>query len=206
MNVPAALTLGRLMVPDGFAAPDAPPVAIADTNAAHSTMEAIAQGTADGLKLLANVVAMLIVMVALVALANAALGSGPETVRVRHHVSETARLHRCAFRIPDRNPLVGGGNCRLADRPEGSLNELMAYLELAKLPVEMLSERSRTIMTYALCGFANFGSLGIMVGGLSAMVPERRAEIAGLGARSILSGLLSTLLTASIVGVVLALK
>ena len=82
----------------------------------------------------------------------------------------------------------------------------MAYLELAKLPVVTLSERSRTIMTYALCGFANFGSLGIMVGGLSAMVPERRAEIAGLGARSILSGLLSTLLTASIVGVVLALK
>ena len=206
MNVPAALTLGRLMVPDGFAAHDAPPVAMADTNAAHSTMEAIAQGTADGLKLLANVVAMLIVMVALVALANAALGAALRPfgydITFQKLLGFIAAPFAFLIGIPWSEAGIAGSLIGL----KVVLNELMAYLELAKLPVEMLSERSRTIMTYALCGFANFGSLGIMVGGLSAMVPERRAEIAGLGARSILSGLLSTLLTASIVGVVLALK
>jgi CNT family concentrative nucleoside transporter len=83
------------------------------------------------------------------------------------------------------------------------LNELVAYVELAALPVGELSERSRVLMTYALCGFANLGSLGIMIGGLAAMVPERRGELASLGLRSIVSGTLTTLLTAAGVGVVL---
>jgi CNT family concentrative nucleoside transporter len=69
--------------------------------------------------------------------------------------------------------------------------------------VEELSPRSRVIMTYALCGFANFGSLGIMLGGLTAMVPERRDDIVALGMRSIISGTLATLVTAAAVGVVL---
>jgi CNT family concentrative nucleoside transporter len=83
------------------------------------------------------------------------------------------------------------------------LNEFVAYLQLAQLPVEELSPRSRVIMTYALCGFANFGSLGIMLGGLTAMVPERRDDIVALGMRSIISGTLATLVTAAAVGVVL---
>jgi CNT family concentrative nucleoside transporter len=82
------------------------------------------------------------------------------------------------------------------------LNEFVAYLQLAQLPVEELSPRSRVIMTYALCGFANFGSLGIMLGGLTAMVPERRDDIVALGMRSIISGTLATLVTAAAVGVV----
>jgi CNT family concentrative nucleoside transporter len=86
------------------------------------------------------------------------------------------------------------------------LNELLAYIDLAKLPTAVLSERSRTIMTYALCGFGNFGSLGIMVGGLTAMVPTRRAEIAGLGLRSVLVGVMSTMLTGAVVGVVLGIR
>jgi concentrative nucleoside transporter, CNT family len=75
------------------------------------------------------------------------------------------------------------------------LNELVAYLDLARLPKGELSERSVVIMTYALCGFANFGSLGILIGGLGTMVPERRVEIVALGPKSILSGTLATLLT-----------
>ena len=82
------------------------------------------------------------------------------------------------------------------------LNEFVAYLQMAGLPEGELSERSRLIMTYALCGFANFGSLGIMVGGLVAMVPERRAEITDLGLRTIVSGTLATLMTAAVVGIV----
>jgi CNT family concentrative nucleoside transporter len=83
------------------------------------------------------------------------------------------------------------------------LNEFIAYLDLAALPADALSERSRIIMTYALCGFANFGSLGILLGGMGAMVPERRTEIVGLGLRSIVSGTLATCLTGTIVGLIL---
>jgi len=81
------------------------------------------------------------------------------------------------------------------------LNEFIAYSDMARLPAEALSARSRIIMTYALCGFANFGSLGILIGGLSAMVPERRSEIVALGIRSLVSGTLATLATGAAIGV-----
>ena len=79
------------------------------------------------------------------------------------------------------------------------LNELLAYLQLAQLPEGSLSEHSRLILTYALCGFANFGSLGIMIGGMGTMAPDRRQEIVALGLKSILAGTLATCLTATIV-------
>ena len=81
------------------------------------------------------------------------------------------------------------------------LNELVAYLDLARS--SGLSERTRLLMTYALCGFANFGSLGIMIGGLGTMCPERRAEVVGLGLKSIVAGTLATCLTAATVALVL---
>ena len=81
------------------------------------------------------------------------------------------------------------------------LNELIAYVELAKMPE--LSERSRMLLTYALCGFANFGSLGIMIGGMSTLCPTRRAEIVALGMKSIVAGTLATCLTAATVGLIL---
>jgi CNT family concentrative nucleoside transporter len=80
------------------------------------------------------------------------------------------------------------------------LNELIAYLQLGQIPAGALSDRSRLILTYALCGFANLGSLGILIGGMVAMVPERRAEIVSLGAKTIVSGSLATLMTAAVVG------
>ena len=81
------------------------------------------------------------------------------------------------------------------------LNELIAYVELSKLPADALDPRSRLIMLYALCGFANFGSLGIMIAGLTVMAPERRADIVSLGLKSIVSGTLTTCLMGAIVGV-----
>jgi CNT family concentrative nucleoside transporter len=83
------------------------------------------------------------------------------------------------------------------------LNEFVAYLDLAALPAGALSERSRLIMTYALCGFANFGSLGIMIGGMGAMAPQRRGEIVALGMKSILAGTLATLMTGAVVGILI---
>ena len=80
------------------------------------------------------------------------------------------------------------------------LNEFIAYVEMSKLPAEALSERSRILMTYALCGFANFGSVGILIGGVGAMVPERRREIVELGMKSIVAGTIATCMTAAVVG------
>ena len=83
------------------------------------------------------------------------------------------------------------------------LNEFLAYLELAKIDAD-LTERTRLIMTYALCGMANFGSLGIMIGGLTAMVPERRQDIVALGMKSIVGGTLATCCTGAVVGMIIA--
>ena len=80
------------------------------------------------------------------------------------------------------------------------LNELIAYLELSRLPADALDPRSRLIMIYALCGFANFGSVGIMIGGLTVMAPERRSDVLALGMKSVVSGTLATLLMGAIVG------
>ena len=80
------------------------------------------------------------------------------------------------------------------------LNELVAYIQLAKLPPGSLSERSALIMAYSICGFANFGSVGIMIGGIGAIVPERRLEIAQLGLKSILAGTMATCMTSAIAG------
>jgi CNT family concentrative nucleoside transporter len=84
------------------------------------------------------------------------------------------------------------------------LNEFVAYLELANLPPDILSPKSRIILIYALCGFANPGSLGIMIGGLGTMAPDRREEIVALGFRSILAGTLATLMTGTVAGILLA--
>ena len=82
------------------------------------------------------------------------------------------------------------------------LNELVAYLQLASLPADGLSPHSRLILTYGLCGFANLGSLGILLGGLGAMVPERRSEIVALGPKSLLSGNLACFMTGAVAGLV----
>jgi CNT family concentrative nucleoside transporter len=82
------------------------------------------------------------------------------------------------------------------------LNEFAAYIDFAHLPPDALSPRSRIIMTYALCGFANFGSVGIMVGGLGGMVPERREEIAGLALKSLVSGTMATMMTGALAGAI----
>jgi CNT family concentrative nucleoside transporter len=163
-------------------------------------MDAIAQGTWEGVVLLANVTAMLIVAVALVALANQilALVASPFGLQL-------AFQQMLGWLFAPLAWLTGipWGECAQAGALLGVktvLNEFLAYLQLAGLAPGTLSERSRLILTYALCGFANFGSLGIMVGGIAAMVPQRRAEVAELGAKTMVSGTLATLMTAAVVG------
>jgi concentrative nucleoside transporter, CNT family len=202
MNVAGALTLARLMVPDGYAPSDAGTPVVKQASEASSTMEAIAIGTADGFKLLAYVIAMLVTMVALVALANAVLGAAGRPFGIDLTLQGILGLIATPFALLIGIPWAEAHTAGSLIGIKVVLNELLAYLEMAKLPLDALSPRSRTMMTYALCGFANLGSLGILVGGLSTLVPERRPEIASLAGRALLAGVMATLLTAAIVGLI----
>ncbi|MEO1205226.1 MAG: nucleoside transporter C-terminal domain-containing protein [Pseudomonadota bacterium] len=209
MNVPGALMLARLSVPDGFndeASDGVKSVQVTFDDAPQSTMDALAQGVADGIQLVVSVAAMLIVVVALVALVNIILGQlpspfeGPITLQLLlgYAFAPLALL----IGIPTSEVSFAGA--LLGQKL--ILNEFLAYLSLSQTLAadpSVLSERSRLIMTYALCGFANLGSLGILVGGLTAMVPERRDEIVRLAPRAVGVGFLTTLLTASIIGCII---
>ncbi len=200
MSAPAALMISRLMVPNGFAEASEG-TAMFDENAPTSTIDAIAQGTTEGLKLLAYVVAMLVTVVALVALANLILGgiTGPllgVKLTFERLLGWVAAPLAFLIGIPWSEAVAAGELIGV----KTVLNEFVAYLRLGASDDATLSPRSRTILTYALCGFANFGSLGIMTGGLIAMCPQRRADILSLGPRTLVSGTLATLLTGAIVG------
>jgi CNT family concentrative nucleoside transporter len=164
-------------------------------------MDAIVQGTTSGLQLLLNIVAMLLVLVALVHLANAVLGLLPDIAGAPISLQRllgTLMAPVCwLMGIPWDRAVTAGSLMGT----KTILNELIAYLDLAKLPPDSLDARSRLIMLYAMCGFANFGSLGIMIGGLTTMAPERREDIVSLGIKSIISGTLATCLMGAIVGV-----
>jgi CNT family concentrative nucleoside transporter len=198
ISTPAALALAALMVPfrpDPSASTELiiydPPV---------SSMDAVAKGTRDGIVLLANIIAMLVVLVALVSLVNSALGLlpqwGGEAITLQRLFGYVFRPVMWLIGIP-------GDEVATAAQLMGTktvLNEFIAYVDLAKA---QLSDHSRLVMTYAMCGFANFGSLGILIGGMGAMVPERRAEIVSLGLRSILSGTMAGCMSGAMVGMLL---
>jgi CNT family concentrative nucleoside transporter len=200
ISVPAAIMVGKIMVPDEAATSGE---AEAPGKLYGSAMDAVTKGTAEGVQLLIGIVALLVVLVALVHLANALLGFLPGVAGLPITLE---RLLGWAM-IPIVWMMgVPAGEAMTAGTLMGVktvLNELLAYLELARLPEGALSERSRIIMTYGMCGFANFGSLGIMIGGLGAMAPRRRDEIIALGLKSIASGTLASCLTGAIVGLLL---
>jgi CNT family concentrative nucleoside transporter len=168
-----------------------------------SAMDAVTRGTVEGVQLLLQIVAMLIVLIALVYLVNALLGLAPA---VGDAPLTLQRMLGWIF-----SPLAWMCGVPWAEAPAAgallgtktALNEFIAYIEMAKLPAEALSPRAKLLMTYALCGFANFGSLGILIGGMGAMVPERRGEIVELGMKSILAGTIATCMTASVAGLFL---
>ncbi len=200
LGAPAAILISELMVPE--TADDATIGEYADPPpVATSTMDAIATGTGQGLNLLLNIVAMLLVLVALVHLANAILGVLPDVFGAPITLQRVLGIVMAPvcwlMGLPWSEALRGGELMGI----KTVLNEFIAYVELSKLPPDALSERSRLIMVYALCGFANFGSLGIMIAGLSVMAPERRAEIVALGPKTIVSGTLATCTIGAIAGV-----
>ena len=200
LGAPAAILVSLIMVPETSDKRTGGTLEDPEMDVS-STMDAIVKGTSAGLELLLNIVAMLLVLVALVYLVNAILGLLPS-------------IGGAAISLQRLLGLVMAPVCWLMGLPwdqaitAGSLmgtktvlNELIAYVEFSKLPADALDARSRLIMLYAMCGFANFASLGIMIGGLGVMAPERREEINALGLKSIVSGTLTTCLMGAVVGV-----
>jgi concentrative nucleoside transporter, CNT family len=184
LSAPAALVIAFLMVPPHG---DSTGGRLELVSGASSSMDALTRGTLEGAQLLVNIVAMLVVFVALVALVNLLIA--PYTLQ-----------QGLGWALAPLAWLAGipWSEARIAGALLGTktvINELVAYIELSKLTE--LSERSRLLLIYALCGFANFGSLGIMIGGLGTLCPERRAEVIALGLKSILAGTLATCLTAA---------
>jgi CNT family concentrative nucleoside transporter len=200
LNVPASLMIAGLMVPFLGETTEGGLDADVETKGA---MDAIAQGTAQGLTLLLNVVAMLLVLVALVALVDILLGVFPDVGGKPLGLERILgwALSPLAFAIGIPWSEAGDAGALLGTKVV--INELKAYLDMTGAAGTALSERSKLILVYAMCGFANMASLGIMVGGIGAIAPERRAEIAGLGFKSVAAGLMSTCFTASVVGLFL---
>ncbi|MET0430843.1 MAG: nucleoside transporter C-terminal domain-containing protein [Hyphomicrobium sp.] len=199
ISTPAALAVAALMVPFVPDPEETGELALSDPPA--SSMEAVVRGTIDGIGIVATIIAMLIVLVALVTLLNLALALLP-------HQGDPITLQQIlAYVFWPLLWLVGipANELWTASVLMGTktaLNEFVAYLNLAQLPPEALSPRSRLMMTYALCGFANFGSLGILVGGMTTMAPERKHDIIALGPRSIVSGTLATMMSAAVIGMI----
>jgi len=208
LGAPAAIFISLIMVPDPKQKHTGGTLGQAGANGADtieqvadSTMDAIVKGTGAGLELLLNITAMLIVFIALVHLANAMLGLLPDVagtpLTLQRALGWVMAPVCWLMGIPWSQAVTAGGLMGI----KTILNELVAYLQLAALPDGTLDSRSRLIMLYAMCGFANFGSLGIMIAGLATMCPPKRNQVVSLGLKSIVSGTLTTCLLGAIVGV-----
>jgi CNT family concentrative nucleoside transporter len=200
LGAPGAILISLIMVPDPEQKHTGGKLGEVE-QVFDSTMDAIVKGTGAGLELLLNIVAMLVVFIALVHLANAMLGLLPDVLGAPLTMQRALGWIMAPvcwlMGIPWAQAVTAGGLMGI----KTVLNELVAYLQLAALPEGTLDPRSRLIMLYAMCGFANFGSLGIMIAGLSTMSPEKRGEVVSLGLKSIVSGTLTTCLLGAIVGV-----
>jgi CNT family concentrative nucleoside transporter len=200
MSLPASITIAKIMIPETGAV-TAGEMTAAET--ATSSMDALTKGTLQGVELLLNIVAMLIVLVALVSLVNLMLGLVPgvsgEPITLQRIMGAVMAPVCWLMGIPWNEAGVAGALMGT----KTILNELIAYIDMGRLPAGTLSPHSLLVMTYGMCGFANPGSLGIMIGGLGTMAPERRAEIVNLGFKSVLSGTLTSCLVGSVASLVI---
>ena len=198
IHVAAAITIARIMVPETGEETSG---RLMPQQTATSSMDAVVKGTMDGLHLLLNIVAMLLVMVALVHLSNLIVGFLPDVggkpLTLQRILGVVMAPVVWLFGIPWAEAQTAGNLMGT----KTILNELLAFLEMAKLPEGALDPRSRLIMTYALSSFANFGSLGILIGGLGSLAPERRDEIVGLGIKALVAGTLATCMTGAVIGI-----
>ena len=209
ISAPAAIVIARLMVPpptDGEKTADIGPASTDTPETGHgmydSTMDAMVQGTQDGLRLLLNIIAMLIVFVAMVALVNQVLGLFPDLwggpISLQRLLGWALAPIAWLIGIPWAEAAAAGSliGTKIV------LNELIAFLDLVAAG-DSLSERTRVILLYAMASFANFGSVGIMLAGMIAMAPGRKSDLIGLGLKSLFAGSIATCMTGAVVALVI---
>ncbi len=200
ISAPAGVLLARILLPRDVAAEQSQPMDPAMDKTYSSSVDALIKGTTDGLQIVLNVAATLIVFVALAAMVNGILGLFPEVW------GEPLSLERIfgvvfaplawAIGVPWHDAASAGSLLGV----KMVLTEFSAFIRLGGTPVEALDPRTRMLMTYALCGFANIASVGINVAGYSVLVPERRNEIMGMVWKAMIGGFLATCMTAAVVG------
>lgn len=196
ISAPAGIVLARIMIPEkaGAAPPD-----YHVTLKYESSMDAITRGVQDGVMVAVNVAAFLIVFVAFVWIANnllalaPPLNGAPVTLQVLFGYAFAPVAYMIG--VPWSEALAAGNilGTKLF------LTEFIAFIDLGSIPRDAMSDRTRMILTYAICGFANVASVGIMTGGMTVLMPERRSEILNLAWKALLPGFLATLMTASVV-------
>ena len=200
ISAPAGILLARILVPRD-PEQEKPQALEPDADKVYdSSIDALIKGTSDGLTIVMNVAATLIVFVALVAMLNGILGLLPPVagapMSVERGLGVLFAPLAWSLGIPWHDAPTAGSllGVKLV------LTEFTAFIKLGAIPVGDMAERSRVIMTYALCGFANVASVGINLAGYSVLAPERRGEIVGMVWKAMLAGFLATCLTASVVG------
>lgn len=197
IHAPAALVVASLIIPETKTPTFGGEIT---SYQASSAMDALSKGTWDGLKILFNIVAILIVFVALVKLVNIGLGQLPDIAGSPLTLERLLGLLLAPVVWLIGVPWHEAGTAGSLMGVKIVLNELLAYLQFSGLPEAALSPKSRIIMTYAMCSFANLGSLGILIGGLGTLCPERRSEIVDMGVKALLAGVLASLMTGAVVG------
>lgn len=199
VNVVGAIMLSRILMPPEFLTS----AESASDPGYHSTMDAIAQGTAEGVRLVVSVGAMLLVVIALVALLNyiltSATGFLEEPISLQWMLGWLFAPVAWLLGVPWEEARAAGSLFGI----KLILNEVVAYVELTGLEASVLSERTQLMMVYGLCGFANLSSLGILIGGYSVLIPERRKEVLRLAPLAVGAATLVNCLTAALVGLVL---
>jgi CNT family concentrative nucleoside transporter len=199
MSVPAAILFAHILLPennDSSQALEAPP------RIYESSMDAVTRGTSDGLNIYLNILAILIVLIAIVALLNGVAGIFPDVGGAPLTLERIAGWIFAPIAwlmgIPWAEAQVAGSLLGI----KTVLNEFIAFLQLKDIPASTLSDHSRLITTYAVCGFANLSSIGIQISGIGAMAPERRGDLSRLAFRALLAATLASCMNGAIVGIV----
>jgi CNT family concentrative nucleoside transporter len=200
ISAPAGVLLARILVPRDPATEQPQTLDPESDKVYESSIDAMIKGTSDGLQIVLNIAATLIVFVALAAMVDGILGMFPpvygEPMSLARGLGYVFAPLAWAIGVPAKDALTAGSllGVKLV------LTEFTAFIKLGAIPVTAIDDRTRVIMTYALCGFANIASVGMNVAGYSVLAPERRTEVIGMVWKAMFSGFLATCLTAAVVG------
>lgn len=201
ISVPAAILMAQVMMPEEKGVTPTPASAADDFGYA-SSMDAFMRGVTDGLGLYLNIIASLIAFTAFAALINIMLGAAPDVAGAPLTLERILGTVFAPLMWLAGVPWSEAFDAGALMGVKTAVNELVAYVELSKVADGTFSERSLLILIYALCGFANFASLGIVIGGLTALAPDRRQDVIALAPRALVAGTLATLMTGAVIGLI----